>query len=50
MCGRERKDSRACSTARDAWYELRTSGPDSTCVKPISYPARRNSSNSSGVA
>jgi hypothetical protein len=28
-------------TASAAWYKLRTSGPDSTCAKPISYPARR---------
>jgi hypothetical protein len=36
------------AAALDAWYELRTSGPDSTCANPISYPSRLNSSNSSG--
>jgi putative ABC transport system permease protein len=35
--------------APPAWYELRTSGPDSTCAKPISSPAMRNSSNSRGA-
>src|SRR5262249_33499744 len=37
------------SRARRAWYEERTSGPDSTRRNPISSPARRRRSNSSGV-
>ena len=39
----------AASCCSSAWYELRTSGPEATCLKPISRPAIRNCSNSCGV-
>ena len=46
--GSDQREAQA-SACSWAWYELRTSGPDSTCPKPSSRPTRLNSANSEGV-